>query len=155
MYSIYGKTFGMAMAALWVLFTPTQPVPPTPTATYSTLLHPSTSYVALGSQSEAPTSVELRVPEALINALLTEEHPSETLDLRVPEALLEHLHGAGQVSGLEKSPAPWGESFWGKISAAPDWSQPGYAPARTGSGQRWPPAEPLPGPARDQYAPHR
>ena len=43
-----------------------------------------------------------------MNALLTEEHSSKTLDLRVPEALLEHLYGAGRVSGLEKIPAPWG-----------------------------------------------
>ena len=111
MYSIYGKTLGMAMAALWVMFTPIQPVPPTTTANYPTLPHPPAAYVALWSQSEEPVSVELRVPEALVNALRTEERSSKTLDLRVPEALLEHLYGAGQVSGLEKSPAPWGESF--------------------------------------------
>ena len=28
MCGIYGKTLGMAMAALWVVFTPTQPIPP-------------------------------------------------------------------------------------------------------------------------------
>ncbi len=115
MYSIYGKTLGMAMAALWVVFTPIQPAPPTTTATDHTLPHPPAAHVVLWSQSEEPTSVELRAPEALVNALLNallmEERSSETLDLRVPEALLEHLYGAGQVSGLEKSPAPWGESF--------------------------------------------
>jgi hypothetical protein len=111
MYSIYGKTLGMAMAALWVMFTPIQPVPPTTTANYPTLLHPPAAYVALWSQSEEPVSVELRVPEALVNALRTEERSSKMLDLRVPEALLEHLYGAGEVSGLEKSPAPWDEPF--------------------------------------------
>jgi len=110
MYSIYGKTLGMAMAALWVMFTSIQPVPLT-TANYPTLLHPPAAYVALWSQSEEPVSVELRVPEALVNALRTEECSSKTLDLRVPEALLEHLYGAGEVSGLEKSPASWDEPF--------------------------------------------
>jgi hypothetical protein len=111
MYSIYGKALGMAMAALWVMFTPTQPVPPTTTATSPTLLRPPAAHVALWSQSKEPASVELRIPEALANALLTEERSDETLDLRLPEALLEHLYGAGRVSGLEKSPAPWGEIF--------------------------------------------
>ena len=111
MYSIYGKTLGMAMAALWVVFTPTQPVPPTTTANHPTLPHPPAAYVAPWSQSEESASVELRVPEALVHALLTEERSSETLDLRVPEALLEHLYGAGRVSGLEKSPTPWSEPF--------------------------------------------
>ena len=111
MYSIYGTTFGMAMAALWVVLTPTQPVPPTTTANYPTLPPPPAAYIALWSQSETPASVELRVPEALVHALDTQERSSETLDLRVPEALLEHLYGAGQVSGLEKSAAPWDEPF--------------------------------------------
>ncbi len=111
MYSIGGKSLGMAMAALWVVFTPTQPVPPTTTANYPTLPHSPAPYVALWSPSEEPASVELRVPAALANALHTEERSSEMIDLRVPEALLEHLYGAGRVSGLEKSPAPWGEPF--------------------------------------------
>ena len=111
MYSIYGKTLGIAMAALWVVFTPIQPVPPTTTANDPTLPHPPATYVALWSHAEKPVSVELRVPEALVNVLLTEERSSETLDLRVPEALLEHLYGARRVSGLEKSPAPWDEPF--------------------------------------------
>jgi hypothetical protein len=111
MYSIYGKTLSMAMAALWVALTPTQPVPPPTTANYPTLPHPPAAHVALWSQSEEPASVELRVPEALVNALHTQERSSETLGLRVPEALLEHLYGAGRVSGLEKSPTPWGEPF--------------------------------------------
>ena len=111
MYSIYGKTLGMAIAALWVVFTPTQPVPPTTTANYATLPHPLAAYVTLRSPSEQPASVELRVPAALVNTLRTEERSSEMIDLRVPEALLEHLYGAGRVSGLEKSPAPWGEPF--------------------------------------------
>ena len=110
MCSICGTTLAMALAALWVVFTPTQPVPPTTTASDPTLPHPP-AHVVLWSQSEEPASVELCVPEALMNALLTEEHSSKTLDLRVPEALLEHLYGAGRVSGLEKSPAPWGEPF--------------------------------------------
>lgn len=111
MYSIGNKTLGMATVALWVMCTPIQPVSPTTTANYPTLPHPPAAYVALWSQAEEPVSVELRVPEALVHALLTEEHSSETLDLRVPEALLEHLYGAGEVSGLEKSPAPWDEPF--------------------------------------------
>jgi len=111
MYSIYGKTLGMAMAALWVVLTPTQPVPPTTTANYPTLPHPPAAYAALWSQSEGPASVELCVPEALVNALYTQERSSETLDLRVPEALLEHLYGVGRVSGLKKSPTPWDEPF--------------------------------------------
>ena len=106
MYSIYGKTLGMAMAALWVVFTPKHPIPPTTTANSPTLPPPPAVYVALWSQSEVPASADLRVPEALVNARLMEERSRETLDLRVPEALLEHLYGAGQVSGLEKSPAP-------------------------------------------------
>jgi hypothetical protein len=106
MYSIYGKTLGMAIAALWVVFTPTQPIPPTTTVNYPTLPHPSVAYVAPWSQSEEPASTELCVPEALMNALLREERSSETLDLRVPEALLEYVYGTGRVSGLGKSPAP-------------------------------------------------
>jgi hypothetical protein len=106
MYSLYGKTLGMAMAALWVVFTPTQPIPPTTTTNYPTLPHPPAAYAALWSQSEEPASAELCVPEGLVNALLREERSSETLDLRVPEALLEYLYGAGQESGLGKSPAP-------------------------------------------------
>jgi hypothetical protein len=111
MYSIGGKILGMAVAALWVIFTPTQPVPPTTSANYATLPHLPAAHVALWSQSEEPASVELRVSEALVNALRTEERSSEMIDLRVPEVLLEHLYSAGRVSGLEKSPAPWGEPF--------------------------------------------
>jgi len=111
MYSIGGKILGMAMASLWVVFTPTQPVPPPTTANYSTLPHLPAAHVTLLSQSEEPPNVELRVSEALVNALLTEKRSGEMIDLRVPEALLEHLYGAGRVSGLEKSPAPWGEPF--------------------------------------------
>jgi hypothetical protein len=106
MCGIYSKTLGMAMAALWVVFAPTQPTPPTTTANYPTLPHPPAAYAAPWSQSEEPASTELRVPEALVNALLMEGRSSETLDLRVPEALLEYLYGAGRVSGLGKSPAP-------------------------------------------------
>ena len=106
MYSICGKTLAIALAALWVMFTPTQPVPLTTTASDHTLPHPPAAHVVLWPQSEEPAGVELRVPEALVNTLLTEKRASATIDLRVPEALLEHLYGAGQVSGLEKSPAP-------------------------------------------------
>ena len=111
MYSIYGKTLGVAMAALWMVFTPTQPVPPTTTGNNATLSSPPAVYVALRPSAAQPVSAELCVPEALVNTLLTEERARETLDLRVPERLLEHLYGAGQVSGLEKSPAPWDEPF--------------------------------------------
>ena len=106
MCGIYGKTLGMAMAALWVVFTPTQPTLPTPTAHYPTLPYPPAAYAALWSQSEEPANAELRVPEALVNAFLMEERASETLDLCVPEALLEYLYGAERVSGLRKSPTP-------------------------------------------------
>jgi hypothetical protein len=111
MYGIGGKIFGMAMAALWVVFTPSQPVPPPMTANDATLPRLPAAHRALWSQAEEPASIELHVPEALVNALRTEERSSEMIDLRVPEALLEHLYGAGQVSGLEKSPAPWAEPF--------------------------------------------
>jgi len=106
MYSLYGKTLGMAMAALWVVFTPTQPIPPTTPANYPTLPHPPAAYAALWSQSEEPASAELRVPEGLVNALLREERSRETLDLHVPEALLEYLYGVEQVSRLGKEPSP-------------------------------------------------
>jgi hypothetical protein len=106
MYSLYSKTLGMAMAVLWVVFTPTQPIPPITPANYPTLPHPPAAYVALWSQSEEPANAELRVPEGLVNALLREERSRETLDLHVPEALLEYLYGAEQVSGLVRSPAP-------------------------------------------------
>jgi hypothetical protein len=111
MYSICGKTLTIALGALWVVFTPTQPIPPTAPATYLTLPYPPAAHIALWSQSQRPTDTELRVPKALTHARLTEEHSSEKIDLRVPEALLEHLYGAGRLSGLEKSPALWGEPF--------------------------------------------
>ena len=41
-----------------------------------------------------------------MSMLLTEVSLSNATDLRVPEALLRHVYGAGQVSKLEKSPAP-------------------------------------------------
>ncbi len=100
MYSICGKTLTIALAALWVVFTPTQPVPRTTTANDHTLPHPPAAHVVLWLQSEEPASVALCVPEALVNTLRTEERSSETIDLRVPEALLEHLYGAGRISGL-------------------------------------------------------
>jgi len=106
MCGIYGQILGMTMALLWAVFTLTPPTPPTTTANYPTLSHPPAAYAALWSQSEEPASAELRVPEALVNALLREERSRETLDLHVPEALLEYLYGAEQVSGLGKSPAP-------------------------------------------------
>jgi len=111
MYSLYGKTLGMAMAALWVVFTPTQPILPTTTANYPTLPHSPAAYAALCVQTEEPASAELHVPAALVNTLLMEKHSGKTLDLRVPEALLEHLYGARQVLGLEKNPAQWGKLF--------------------------------------------
>jgi len=111
MYSICGKTLAIVLAALWVMFTPTQPVPPTMVANDQTLLPPPAAPTVLWAQSAEPASVDLRVPGALVNALLMEERSSETIDLQVPEALLEHLHSAGQISRLEKSPAPWGEPF--------------------------------------------
>jgi hypothetical protein len=111
MYSICGKTLAIALAALWVVFTPTQPVPPTTTANDYTLPHPLAAQVVLSSQSEEPASAELCVPETLVNALLSEERSNKTIDLRVPEALLEHLYGAGRLSGLEKSQAPWDAPF--------------------------------------------
>ena len=106
MYSIYGKTLGIAMAALWVVFTPTQPVPLTMPANHPILLHPPVTHIVLWSQAEEPTGVELRVPDALVNVLFTEVRSSETIALHVPEALLEHLYDDGWLSGLGKIPAP-------------------------------------------------
>ena len=105
MYSLYSKPLGMAMVALWVVFTPTQPILPTTIANYPTLLHSPAAYAALWSQTGEPVSAELRVPEALMNTLLMEKRSGKTFDLCVPEALLEHLYGARRVSGLEKNPA--------------------------------------------------
>jgi hypothetical protein len=106
MYSIYGKILSMAMAALWVVFTPTPPAPPTTTISYPTRLSPPAAYTALWSQSEEPARADLRVPEALVNALLREERSRKTPDLHMPEALREYLYSAGRMSGLEKSPVP-------------------------------------------------
>jgi hypothetical protein len=155
MYSVCGTTLTIALAALWVMFTPPQPTLPTTPATSPTLPYPPAAPVALWSQSQRPTGIESRVPKALTDAPRTEEHSSETIDLRVPEALLEYLDGAGRLSGLEKSPAPWDEPLQSEISVILDWSWPGYAPVRPSPGQRWPPAGPLPAPAGDQYAPRR
>jgi len=110
MYSICGETLAIALAALWMVFSPTQPVPLTTIVNDPTLPHPPATHVILWSQPEAPASVELHVPEVLMKALLTEESSSETLDLRVPEALLEHLYDTGRVSGLEKRDQPHGVS---------------------------------------------
>jgi hypothetical protein len=68
--------------------------------------HPPATQAVLWSQSQAPVSVELCMPEALRSMLLTEVSLGSAIDLRVPEALLRHVYGAGQVSKLEKSPAP-------------------------------------------------
>src|SRR5262245_27176378 len=106
MYSIYGKILGMAMAALWVVFTPTPPIPPTTTTDYPTRPSPPAAYVALWSQSEEPARADLRIPEALVNTLLVEGRSRKTPDLRMPEALLEYLYNAGRLSGLEKNPIP-------------------------------------------------
>ena len=119
MYSICGETLAMALVALWVVFTPVQPVPQTMPVDYQTLPHLQAAHVILWAQSEEPVSVELRVPTALVHTLLTEERSRETIDLRVPEALLEHLHGAERVSGLEKSPILWKGLFPDEISVAP------------------------------------
>jgi hypothetical protein len=68
--------------------------------------HPPATQAVLWSQSQAPASVELCMPEALISMLFTEVSLRNAIDLRVPDALLRHVYGAGQVSKLEKSPAP-------------------------------------------------
>jgi len=65
--------------------------------------HPSATCAVLWSQAEGPTSVELRVPEALVSTLLTEQRLSNPIDLCVPGALLTHLYGVGQVLELESS----------------------------------------------------
>jgi hypothetical protein len=104
MYSICGKTLAMALTALWVAFTPIQPVPQTTPINDHRLPQPPAAHAILRSQSEEPVSVELRVPAALVNALLTVVHPGETIDLRMPEVLLEHLYDAGHISEPEKSP---------------------------------------------------
>lgn len=76
-----------------------RPLPVTPP-------QPPATQAVLWSQSQAPVSVELCMPEALMSVLLTEVSLRNAIDLRVPEALLRHVYGAGQVSKLEKSPAP-------------------------------------------------
>ena len=119
MYSICSKTLASALAALWVVLTPIQPVPQTTPVDYHILPHLPAMRVILGAQFEEPVSVELRVSPALVNALLTEERSSETIDLRAPEALLEHLYSAGQVSGRVESPILGNEILAGKISVAP------------------------------------
>ena len=111
MYSICGNTLAIALAALWVMFTPTQPVPPPMTANNHPLFHLPATPVVLELQAEEPARVELRVPEALTQALFMEERSRAAIDLRVPEALLEHLYSAGRVSGLEKGSALWAEPF--------------------------------------------
>jgi hypothetical protein len=93
MYSICSETLAMALVALWVVFTPTQPFPQTMPVDYQTLPHLQAAHVILWAQSEKPVSVELRVPIGLVHMLPTEDQPRETIDLRVPEALLAHLHG--------------------------------------------------------------
>jgi hypothetical protein len=109
----------MALATLWVVFTPTQPAPqPTP-VDYQTLLHLQAAHVILRAQSEEPVSVELRVPMVLVTTPLTEERSKEAIDLRVPEALLEHLYGAGRPAGLQKSLSYRIGLFSGEISVAP------------------------------------
>lgn len=119
MYHIGGETLAMALATLWVVFAPTQPAPQRTPVDYQTLLHLQATHVILRAQSEESVSVELRVPMALVNTLLTEERFKEAIDLRVPEALIEHLYGAGRLSGLEKSPLYRIGLFSGEISVAP------------------------------------
>lgn len=111
MYSICDKTLAMALAALWMVFTPIQPVPQTTSIDSQTLPRLPAAHAILWAQSEEPVSVELRVPTVLVNALRTEERSSKTIDLRVPEALLEHLYGVGRVSEMGKSPILWNELF--------------------------------------------
>ena len=98
MYSICSKTFASTLSVLWVVLTPIQPVPQTTLIDYHVLPHLPAVRVILEVQLEEPVSAELLVPTALVYALLMKKHSSETMDLRVPEALLEHLYSAGQVS---------------------------------------------------------
>ena len=93
------------MAALWVVFTPPQPVPPTTPANYPTLPHPPAAHVALWSQSKSLLVSSCVYPKHWC-ARLMEEHSSETIDLRVPEALLEHLYGAGRAVRAGEEPSP-------------------------------------------------
>jgi hypothetical protein len=119
MYSICSKTLASALAALWVVLTAIQPVPQTTSVDSNTLPHLPAGRVILGEQFEEPVSVELRVPTALVNVLLTEKRSSETIDLRVPGALVEHLYSAGQVSGRLKSPILRHEILADELSVAP------------------------------------
>ena len=105
MYGICDKTLAIALTTFWGVWLPTQPVSPT-TTNYDILFHPTAVLESLWSRSEAPASVELRMPDTLVHMQFTRERSGETTDLCVPEMLLEHLYGAGQVSGLEKNPAP-------------------------------------------------
>jgi hypothetical protein len=116
MYSICGTTLAMALATLWVVFTPIQPIPPTTPVDDHTLPYLPPAHGILWTQSEEPIGVGLRIPTTLVNALRAEERSREMIDLRVPEALLEHLYGAGRVSGLERSPTLWHELFSDEMS---------------------------------------
>ena len=106
MYSICGKTLAMALAALWMVFTPIQPVPQTTPIDSQILPRLPAAHAILWAQSEEPVSVELRVPTVLVNALLTEERSSETINLRVPETLLKHLYGAEASVRDGEEPSP-------------------------------------------------
>jgi hypothetical protein len=106
MYNICNTALAITLATLGAGFMLTWTAPQITTAAYHTPPHPPATSVILWSQHEEPASDELRVPESLVNALLTEERFSDTIDLRVPRALLIHLYDAGRVWRLEKSPAP-------------------------------------------------
>jgi len=119
MYSICSKTLISALATLWVVLTPIQPVPQTTSVDYHIVPNMPAVHVILGEQFEEPVSTELRVLTALVNAPLMEKRSREMIDLRVPEALLEHLYSAGQVSRRLKSPILGNEILTGEISVAP------------------------------------
>jgi hypothetical protein len=106
MSNIFNTALAITLATLGAGFILTWTAPQITTAAYHTPPHRPAISVGLGSRSEEPASDELRVPEALVNALLTEERFSETMDLRVPRALLVHLYDVGRVWRPEKSPAP-------------------------------------------------
>ena len=106
MSNIFNTALAIALATLGAGFMLTWTAPQITTAAYHIPPHPPATSVVLWAQSEEPASDELRVPKALVNALLMEERFSETMDLQVPRALLVHLYDAGRVWKLEKSPAP-------------------------------------------------
>ena len=150
--SICGTTLTIALAALWVVFTPPQLVPPMTPATSPLLPHPPAAHMFRGTVSEAAGTAQIKHQQRTRGSL--RNTPAGRLTYACLRLCSASVWCRAAIR-LEKSPAPWGEPFSGELSVILDWSRPGYAPARPCPGQRWPTAEPLPVPAGDQYVPRK